>query len=46
MPSRLSLPDSLPMTVPGKVRKVELRERHTEGTVAGLSGGAAPSGPG
>ncbi len=35
IPSRLTLLDSFPMTVSGKVRKVELRERHTEGTVAG-----------
>jgi fatty-acyl-CoA synthase len=35
IPSRLTLLDSFPMTVSGKVRKVELRERHTEGTAAG-----------
>ena len=34
IPSRLRILDSFPMTVSGKVRKVELRERYADGTTA------------
>ncbi|MEU1695131.1 AMP-binding protein [Streptomyces hirsutus] len=38
IPSRLQVLDSFPMTVSGKVRKVELRERYAPGTVEGAEG--------
>lgn len=41
VPSRLQVLESFPMTVSGKVRKVELRERYAPGTAEGVEGWAA-----